>query len=122
MTTLRRARCVVFAWLVGGLIVPAFRALAEDEPIAIVGARILPVAGDPIPAGVLIVRGGQIVSVGPVDSTPIPAGARRVDAAGKTVMPGLVDTHSHVGGVGGADGSAPIQPEVRVYDSINVRD
>ncbi|MEO0513409.1 MAG: amidohydrolase family protein [Planctomycetota bacterium] len=36
-------------------------------------------------------------------------------------MPGLVDTHSHLGGVGAADGSSPIQPGVRVMDSINVR-
>ena len=37
-------------------------------------------------------------------------------------MPGLVDTHSHIGGVEGADASAPIQPDVRVLDSIDVRD
>ena len=37
-------------------------------------------------------------------------------------MPGLVDTHSHVGGGWGGDGSGPIQPDVRILDSINVRD
>lgn len=40
-------------------------------------------------------------------------------------MPGLVDTHSHIGGsgsLGGADGSGPIQPGVRIFDSINVHD
>jgi imidazolonepropionase-like amidohydrolase len=37
-------------------------------------------------------------------------------------MPGLVDTHSHIGGVQGADASAPIQPEVRAIDAINVAD
>jgi imidazolonepropionase-like amidohydrolase len=37
-------------------------------------------------------------------------------------MPGLVDTHSHIGGIGGADQSGPIQPDVRIHDSINVRD
>jgi imidazolonepropionase-like amidohydrolase len=36
-------------------------------------------------------------------------------------MPGLVDSHSHVGQVAGADSSAPIQPEVRALDSVNVR-
>jgi imidazolonepropionase-like amidohydrolase len=44
-----------------------------------------------------------------------------VDLSGKTVMPGLVDTHSHIGGVSGADASAPIQPDVRVLDAIDVR-
>jgi len=37
-------------------------------------------------------------------------------------MPGLVDTHSHIGGIGGADSSGPIQPDIRIYDSLNVRD
>src|SRR5262249_40367327 len=35
---------------------------------------------------------------------------------------GLVDTHSHIAGPAGGDGSAPIQPEVRVYDSLNMRE
>jgi imidazolonepropionase-like amidohydrolase len=37
-------------------------------------------------------------------------------------MPGLVDTHSHIGGGAGGDSSGPIQPEVSVFDSINPRD
>jgi imidazolonepropionase-like amidohydrolase len=37
-------------------------------------------------------------------------------------MPGIVDTHSHIGSVALADPSAPIQPELRALDSINVRD
>jgi imidazolonepropionase-like amidohydrolase len=37
-------------------------------------------------------------------------------------MPGLVDTHSHVGGGQGGDASGPVQPDVRILDSINVRD
>ena len=36
-------------------------------------------------------------------------------------MPGLVDSHSHIGSPEGADSSAPIQPEVRVSDSLNLR-
>ena len=36
-------------------------------------------------------------------------------------MPGLVDTHSHIAGPAGGDASAPIQPDVRVLDSVNVR-
>jgi imidazolonepropionase-like amidohydrolase len=95
---------------------------AQEETFALVGARVLPVSREPIATGTLIVRGGQIVAVGPADSTAVPAGAKRIDLAGKTIIPGLVDTHSHIGGIGGADGSAPIQPDVRIYDSLNVRD
>jgi imidazolonepropionase-like amidohydrolase len=42
--------------------------------------------------------------------------------SGKVIMPGFVDSHSHIGEVAGGDSSSPIQPEARVLDSINVRD
>ena len=96
--------------------------LAQDTPVAFVGAEVLPVAAPPIPGGTVVVGGGKILAVGPAASTPVPAGAERIDCAGKVIMPGLVDTHSHVGGGWGGDASGPIQPDVRVLDSINVRD
>lgn len=44
----------------------------------------------------VIIRGDRIVSVGPAASTPAPAGATVIDAAGKTVLPGLWDMHGHM--------------------------
>ena len=95
---------------------------AQELPQAFTDARIIPIVGDEIPNGTLIVQGGKITAVGPAASTAIPANAQRHDASGKIIMPGLVDTHSHIGNVEGADGSAALQPDVRVIDSINVRD
>ncbi len=92
---------------------------AQDGPRAFIGAKIIPIEGDEIADGVLIVDGGKIVAVGATGAVMIPAGATRIDASGKTIMPGLVDTHSHIGGIGGADSSGPIQPDVRIYDSLN---
>ncbi len=89
---------------------------------AFVGAKIIPIAGPEIERGTLIVSGDRILTVGPVDAVAIPAGANRIDVSGKVLMPGLVDTHNHIGGIGGADSSAPIQPEIRIYDSLNVLD
>ena len=94
---------------------------AIAQPVAYIGARIIPVVGPEIADGVLIVDGGKIRAIGARAAVTIPADAKRVDAAGKLIMPGLVDSHSHVGGPAGADSSGPIQPEVRVLDSINVR-
>jgi imidazolonepropionase-like amidohydrolase len=102
------------------LLVPT-GAAAQGKPVAFVGARVLPVSGPEIPDGVVVVAGGRITAVGPRATTSIPAGAVRHDLAGKVLMPGLVDTHSHIGDVEGADASAPIQPDVRVLDSVNVR-
>jgi imidazolonepropionase-like amidohydrolase len=103
------------------LLAPA-AARGQDKPVAFVGAEVLPIAGPPIPAGTVVVAGGKIVAVGPCVSTPVPAGAEQIDCAGQVIMPGLVDTHSHVGGGWGGDASGPIQPDVRILDSINVRD
>ncbi len=96
-------------------------AVAQEKPQAFLGARIIPITGPEIGNGVLVVHGGKIVSVGP-EGTRIPEGAVRVDLSGKVLMPGLVDTHSHVGSVEGADASAPLQPDVRALDAIDVRD
>jgi imidazolonepropionase-like amidohydrolase len=44
------------------------------------------------------------------------------DISGQVILPGLVDTHSHIGAPAGGDASTPIQPDTRVLDAINVRD
>ncbi len=93
---------------------------AQERHYAFVGARLIPISGDEIAEGVLVVRDGKITAVGATSDVSIPAGALRVEMNGKVIMPGLVDTHTHIGGFGGADSSAPIQPDVRIYDSLNV--
>jgi imidazolonepropionase-like amidohydrolase len=104
---------------------PAPRAQApESVPVrAFVGARIVPIDGPEIDEGVLVVSAdGRIAAVGARGEVAIPAEAEVVDVAGKVLMPGLVCTHSHVGGPAGADQSGPLQPECRVIDSLDVRD
>jgi len=91
---------------------------AQERPLVFRGATLYPIAGPPIADGVLVVHRGKIVAVGG-PSTPIPAGATVVDVRGKTILPGLVDTHSHIGGAEGGDRSGPLQPGVRVLDALN---
>jgi len=95
---------------------------AQDKPHAFVGARIEPCDGSAITNGVLIVHRGKILAVGTSKDVEVGADAVVVSAAGRTIMPGLVCSHSHIGSVSGADSSGPIQPEVRALDSINARD
>ncbi len=62
------------------------------------GARLI--VGDgraPIENGVLVVEGARIMQAGSAAEVSIPAGARRVSLAGKTLMPALIDTHTHLG-------------------------
>jgi imidazolonepropionase-like amidohydrolase len=95
--------------------------LGQARPTAFVNARIVPISGPPIEQGVLLVQNGKITSVGDARTVKLSSDVQTVDLAGKTIMPGLVDTHSHIGGGSGADGSNPIQPDVRLLDGINAR-
>lgn len=99
-------------------------AAAQEQTFVFRGAHIIPIDGPEIDRGVLVVQGGKITAVGPesdLAAMTLPADAEHVDCAGRVIMPGLVDTHNHIGGVGGGDRSGPIQPECRVLDSINCR-
>ncbi len=72
---------------------------------AVVGARIWDGTGaDVIPDGVLLIRDGRIMGVAPADELDIPSGADVVDLQGGTVVPGLINTHGHVGDVLGLEG------------------
>jgi imidazolonepropionase-like amidohydrolase len=113
-------------WHRGGLLAVAVglaaaaTGVAQESPLAFTGARILTIGGQTYDPGVLVVHAGKIKTVGPA-GTPVPPEAIVRDLSGKTIMPGLVDTHSHIGSVAGGDSSAPIQPDVRVLDAIDVR-
>lgn len=95
---------------------------ADGRPRAYVGAKLITIAGPEIDQGTLVVENGKIVAVGASSSVSVPANAERIDVAGKVIMPGLVDTHIHIGGIGGADSTGPIQPDIRIFDSLNVNE
>jgi imidazolonepropionase-like amidohydrolase len=95
---------------------------AQDRPIAFRGAHIIPISGAPIDDGVLLVHGGRIVAVGTAAAVQVPPDTDVRDVAGKVIMPGLVDTHSHIGGGDGGDRSAPIHGDVRILDALDARD
>ena len=94
---------------------------AQQQTHVFQGAEILPVSGDPIPNGVLVVKNGKIESVGPEGSVSVPSGAVVINVSGKVIMPGLVDPHSHIGEGDGGDRSAAMHPDVRIMDTIDPR-
>ena len=102
----------------------AARVPAAGDAIAITNARILPVSGPAIERGTIVIRGGRIAAVGA--NVTVPAGARVVDAAGKTVTPGLIDSGVQIGvveiplsGEGTADQNTT---DTRVSAAFNVVD
>ena len=69
---------------------------------AFVGVRLIDGTGAaPTEGAVIVVRGGRIEAVGPRARVTVPDGAERIDLAAKTVIPGLVNAHGHVGDVVG---------------------
>ena len=97
---------------------------------AIVGALVVPVTGEPIDGGTVLLDEGKIVAVGGPD-VAVPAGSETIDAAGKWVLPGFIDAHAHVGVVEEAEGWAgrdgnemtkPVTASVRALDAINPAD
>ncbi len=73
--------------------------LAEPADLAIVGAQLIDgMGGDPVADSVILIDDGRVRAAGSRDEVEVPDGTEVVDAAGKTVIPGLVDLHAHYGG------------------------
>ena len=96
------------------------------EPTAIVGATVFDCAGARIENGTVLVSGGRIEKVGDA-SLAIPAGYRKMDAAGKFVTPGIIDIHSHLGvypspaveaNSDGNEATSPTTPDVWAEHSV----
>jgi imidazolonepropionase-like amidohydrolase len=65
--------------------------------LLLTGARIISMKGDEVIArGDLLVTDNRIAAIGPRGSVRAPAGTKVIDVQGKTIMPGLVDAHSHM--------------------------
>jgi imidazolonepropionase-like amidohydrolase len=73
-------------------------AQSSSAPVLFEGADLITDGDRPLLRnGVLLVDGNRIAAVGPRDRVAVPANARRVDLSGKTVMPALINLHSHIG-------------------------
>ncbi len=92
------------------------------KPVAITGGTVLSVGpqGD-LPGATVLIRDGRIAAVG--KDVAVPEGAIVIDARGRHVMPGIIDTHSHTAIEGGVnEGTDVITAETRVRDVIDHRD
>ena len=129
----RRSMFVVL--IVGGLLIAILNAGAQEaathETLVVRGAKIYPISGSPIERGVLVVTNGKIVAVGADGKVKVPERAKVVDATGKVLMPGIVDSHSHVGispsplvseSADDNEMTGPIEPGLRALDAIDPAD
>ncbi|WP_226961770.1 MULTISPECIES: amidohydrolase [Streptomyces] len=99
--------------------------------IAIRSGYVVPVDGEPITGGTVLVVDGRIAAVGPDAEVAVPDGVRVVDASGRWVLPGFVEAHGHIGvheegeGWAGDDTNEmtdPVGARMRALDAINPAD
>ncbi|EHR63280.1 amidohydrolase [Saccharomonospora cyanea] len=64
---------------------------------AIIGGYVVPVDGQPIDGGTVLMENGRILAVGAQSEVDVPEGADIVDASGSWVLPGFIDAHAHLG-------------------------
>ena len=104
-------------------LVPAQLA-AQD--VAVRAQTLYTMDGPPIEEGIVVIRDGKIVAVGPAATTPVPEGIEVLTA--RVATPGLVDARTVVGLAGylnqsddqdQLDTSAPLQPQLRAIDGYN---
>ncbi len=97
--------------------------------VAIVGGRVVPIIGEPVDGGTVLIADGKIVAAG--RDVSVPGDTRVIDAAGGWVLPGFVEAHGHVGvheegeGWAGNDTNEmtePVTAHVRALDAINPAD
>ncbi len=110
-----------FIWLIALMLLPLVAAKAQENITVFTGAQLLPISSEPIENGILIIQDGKITAIGETGSVTIPDNAEIISVEGKVIMPGLVDTHSHIGRGDGGDGSGPLHPDVRISDTIDAR-
>ncbi|MCP2638272.1 amidohydrolase [Microbacterium sp. HD4P20] len=98
--------------------------------LAVTGGHLVPVSSDPIPGGTVIVTDGVITAIGGPE-TPVPDDARVVDASGRWVVPGFVESHGHLGvhedgeGWSGEDTNEMTDPNgarFRALDGIDIEE
>jgi imidazolonepropionase-like amidohydrolase len=92
MSRINSLAAVAVACMVAAVAMPVF----AQSVTAYEGARLITGDGRVIENGILVVDGARIVAAGAAATVRVPAGARRVDVKGKTVMPAIIDTHVHL--------------------------
>jgi imidazolonepropionase-like amidohydrolase len=96
--------------------------------LTIKNARILTMAGKEYASGFISCKDGVIAAIGPMESMPEPSSLDTViDARGKILLPGLIDSHSHIGVIEDSVGfegddvnemTDPVTPHLRAIDGI----
>src|SRR5262245_40408844 len=112
---IRPAQPIRIACVLGAAVTAACAA-PPPEKIALVGARIIPVVGETLEKGTILIERGKITAIG--KEVELPYDARVFDMTGKVLFPGTIDANSFRG-VDSANESRPVTPQLDTGDAID---
>ena len=119
----RSLRAVVLSGVLGatGLAQTGAPVPAGGDELLIKNGTILTITHGTIPHGSIYIKGGKIVAVGA--TVDAPAAARVIDATGKFVMPGIIDSHSHLALDNDVnEATSPVTPQMMMVDAFDYTD
>jgi imidazolonepropionase-like amidohydrolase len=89
---------------------------ADGGNLLLKNGTVLTVTKGTIPRGDVLILGGKIKQIG--ENIAAPEGVRVIDVTGKYILPGIIDSHTHIATAGTNEGSEPITPEVDVGEVV----
>jgi len=86
------------------------------QDLVLKGGTVLTITNGVIENGTVIIQKGKITAIG--QNIPIPPGIKVIDVTGKYVLPGLVDSHSHIALTDINEATDPVTPQVWMWDAL----
>ena len=120
---------LLFLYVLGAAACTNREQLNLKSTLAVINAELYPVTGEMISSGTMLIQDGKIVEIGA--NISIPRNATVINASGRSVIPGIVESHSHMGfkqlnipstGRNNNELSEPINAHVRAIDGLNSND
>lgn len=104
-----------FLLILAVMILMAPNIWAQD--IALKGGTILTITNGTIENGTIVIQGGKITAIG--KNVNIPAGIRVIDVTGKFIMPGVIDSHSHIALTDVNEATDPVTPQIWMWEALD---
>jgi len=86
------------------------------QDLALKGGTVITISKGTIPDGTVVIQKGKIAAVG--SNVKIPSGIRIIDVSGKYIMPGLIDSHSHIALADINEATDPVTPQIWMWEAL----